>query len=82
LVPVSTVDADVDADVDVDVERMLTRMFDFGLVGRTSTGAPGTPVDTPAHAAFALSAAERSAVLTQNRSNLLPMTQPTSGRWR
>jgi beta-glucosidase len=76
LVPVSTVD------VDVDVERMLTQMFAFGLVGRTSTGAPGTPVDTPAHAAFALSAAERSAVLPQNRSNLLPMTQPTSGRWR
>jgi len=64
-VPVATIDADV--------ERMLAQMFAYGLVGQTSTGVPGTPVDTTAHAAFALSAAERSAVLLQNRSNLLPI---------
>lgn len=61
------------ATVDTDVERMLTQMFAYSLVGRPSTGIPGTPVDSPAHAAFALSAAERSAVLLQNRSNLLPI---------
>jgi beta-glucosidase len=59
--------------LDTDVERMLTQMFAYGLVGQTSTGVPGTPVDTTAHAAFALSAAERSAVLLQNRSNVLPI---------
>jgi len=64
-VPVATIDADV--------ERMLTQMFTYGLVGQTPTGVPGTPVDTTAHAAFALSAAERSAVLLQNRSNVLPI---------
>ena len=64
-VPVTTIDGDV--------ERMLTQMFAFGLVGRTASGAPGAPVDTPAHAAFALAAAERSAVLLQNHSNLLPI---------
>jgi len=64
------------AAVDTDVERMLTEMFAYGLIGPSSTrtpGTPGTPVDTPAHAAFALSAAERSTVLLQNRSNLLPL---------
>jgi beta-glucosidase len=65
--------------VDFDIERMLTKMFAYGLVGRPSTGAPGTPVDTVAHADFALSAAERSAVLLQNRSNVLPI-DPTHVR--
>ena len=59
--------------IDVDVERMLTQMFAFGLVGQAVTGAPGTSVDTSAHTAFALSSAERSVVLLQNRSNLLPV---------
>ena len=59
--------------VDADVERMLTQMFAYGLVERPSIGSPGTRVDTPAHATFALSAAERSAVLLQNRTNLLPI---------
>jgi beta-glucosidase len=61
------------ATVDGDVERVLTQMFAYGIVGRPATGAPGTPVATPAHAAFALTAAERSAVLLQNAGNLLPL---------
>jgi beta-glucosidase len=61
------------ATVDADVERVLTQMFAYDIVGRPAAGAPGTPVDTPAHAAFALTAAERSAVLLRNRSNLLPL---------
>jgi len=61
------------ATVDNDVERVLTQMFAFGLVGRPATGAPGTPVDTAGHTAFALTAAERSAVLLQNTGHLLPL---------
>jgi beta-glucosidase len=59
--------------VDTDVTQMLTQMFAYGLVGRAAAGAPGTPVDSPAHTAFALTAAERSAVLLKNRSDLLPL---------
>jgi beta-glucosidase len=63
--------------VDADVEQVLTQMFAFGLVGRPAGGAPGTPVATPGHAAFALAAAERSTVLLKNKGHLLPLT--TSG---
>ena len=60
--------------VDGDVVRVLTQMFAYGLVGRAATGAPGTPVATPGHAAFALTAAERSAVLLRNSGQLLPLS--------
>lgn len=63
--------------VDADLERVLTQMFAFGLVGRPATGAPGTLVATPGHAAFALTAAERSAVLLQNTGRLLPLAPST-----
>ncbi len=59
--------------VDADVERILTEMFAYGVVGRPATGAPGTPVNVPSHADFALTAAERSAVLLKNQSALLPL---------
>lgn len=65
------------ATVDDDLDRVLTQMFAFGLVGRPATGAPGTPVATAGHAAFALTAAERSAVLLQNTGQLLPLS-PTA----
>ncbi len=65
------------ATVDTDVEQVLTQMFAFGLVGRPASGTPGTPVATPAHAAFALTAAERSAVLLQNTNQLLPLDAST-----
>ncbi len=65
--------------VDADVERVLAQMFAFGLVGRPATGAPGTLVATPAHAAFALTAAERSAVLLQNAGHLLPLSPSALG---
>ena len=35
--------------VDAAVTRVLTQMFAHGLVGRQSSGAPGTPVDTTPH---------------------------------
>jgi beta-glucosidase len=61
------------ATIDSDVEQVLSEMFTFGLIGRSATGSPGTPVDSAAHTAFALTAAERSAVLLRNTSNLLPL---------
>ncbi len=65
--------------VDADVERVLAQMFTFGIIGRPATGAPGTVVATPAHAAFALTAAERSAVLLQNTGHLLPLNPSDLG---
>ena len=59
--------------VDADVERVLTEMFTHGVIGRAATGTPGTPVDVPSHTQFAVTAAERSAVLLVNRSGLLPL---------
>ncbi|HEX7444623.1 MAG TPA: glycoside hydrolase family 3 C-terminal domain-containing protein, partial [Acidimicrobiales bacterium] len=67
------------ATVDNDVERVLTEMFAFGVVGRPTTGAPGTPVDVPSHTAYALTAAERSAVLLKDQSALLPLHPSTVG---
>jgi beta-glucosidase len=62
------------AAIDADLTQVLTQMFAFGVIGRTSTGAPGSLVETPADRAFALLAAERSAVLLQNKSSLLPLS--------
>jgi beta-glucosidase len=69
LLPLSTVDADV--------ERVLTEMFAYGLVGRPAAGTPGTPVATPADTAFAVTAAERSAVLLQDEGHVLPLDPST-----
>jgi beta-glucosidase len=60
--------------VDAAVTRVLTLMFSYGLIGRTETGAAGTPVDSPAHTAFALQAAERSAVLLKDNGSVLPLS--------
>lgn len=60
--------------VDDDVRRVLTQMFAYGVVGRPATGTPGTPVDSAAHTDFALTTAERSAVLLKNASGALPLT--------
>jgi beta-glucosidase len=65
--------------VDAAVTNILTEMFSHGLVGRTSDGSPGDPVDTAAHAHFALTAAEQSAVLLKNTGSLLPL-DPVSHR--
>lgn len=61
------------AAVDAAVIRVLSTMFAHGLVTRPSTGSPDSVVDSPAHTAFALSAAERAAVLLKNSRNVLPV---------
>ncbi len=65
--------------IDADVERVLTALFAHHLVGHLPAGTPGTPVDTPANAAFALRAAERSAVLLRDQGGILPLA-PTAVR--
>jgi beta-glucosidase len=60
--------------VDSAVTRVLTVMFDHGLVGRRATGSPGTPVDSISHTAFALRSAERSAVLLKDNDSVLPLS--------
>jgi beta-glucosidase len=67
------------ATVDADVQRVLTEMFAYGVVGRPTTGGPGTPVDSASHAEFALTAAERSAVLLKDQSGLLPVNAANVG---
>ncbi len=62
--------------VDRAVARVLAEMFKTGLIGRPPAGAPGTPVDTPAHTAFALHAAEQSMVLLKDRGHVLPFHTP------
>jgi beta-glucosidase len=57
-----------------DLRDVLTQMFAYGVVGRPATGTPGTPVDSVAHTTFALTTAERSAVLLKNTSGALPLT--------
>ena len=59
--------------VDQAVIRVLTPMFSYGLIGRAPVGSPGTPVASADHAAFALQAAERSAVLLKDDSAVLPL---------
>jgi beta-glucosidase len=60
--------------VDEAVTRVLTTMFAHGLVGRPNVGSPESVVDTPAHTAFALTTAERSAVLLKDQGGILPLT--------
>ncbi len=61
------------ADVDAAVTRVLTAMFAAGLVGRDDDGTTATPVDSLADALVARETAERSAVLLQDRSHILPL---------
>ncbi len=59
--------------VNTAVGRVLSQMFATGIIGRVPLGSPGTPVDSAAHTAFALKAAERSAVLLKNDGSVLPL---------
>jgi len=66
--------------VDSAVIRVLTQMFANGLVGQPQSGSLDTPVDSAAHADFALKAAERSAVLLKNSGAVLPLDPSPSPR--
>ncbi|MDA8341390.1 MAG: glycoside hydrolase family 3 C-terminal domain-containing protein [Actinomycetota bacterium] len=55
------------------VTQVLTSMFAFGLVQHPRPETPLAPIDTPAHTAFARTAAEDSAVLLQDRGGVLPL---------
>jgi beta-glucosidase len=70
LLPVSSVDNAV--------RRILSTMFATGLVGRTSTGSAGTPVDSLSDGLLARQVAERSAVLLKNRHAVLPLSPSSS----
>ena len=67
------------AAVNAAVSRVLTQMFAHGVIGRDETGSPAAIVDTPAHRAVALHAAESSAVLLKDDDSVLPLP---SGRTR
>ena len=60
--------------VDAAVTRLLTVMFAHHLVGRFEQATLGTPVDSPAHTHFALTAAEQSAVLLKDHGGVLPLS--------
>ncbi len=61
-------------DLDRAARRVLSAMFAYHLVLHPLTGRPGLAVDSPAHAAFALRAAEESMVLLKNAGKLLPLS--------
>ncbi|HTX01224.1 MAG TPA: glycoside hydrolase family 3 C-terminal domain-containing protein [Acidimicrobiales bacterium] len=65
--------------LDAAVESILTEMFRFGLVAHPLSGHTDARVDTPAHAAFALQAAERTIVLLKDSSEILPLSSTSSG---
>ncbi len=65
--------------VDAAVTRLLIVMFAHHLVGRFEQATLDTPVDSPAHTHFALTAAEQSAVLLKDRGSVLPLS-PTRDR--
>ena len=62
------------ATVDRAAARVLTQMFAHGLVDRPASGTPGNAVDSDSHSDFALTAAERSAVLLKDSGGVLPLS--------
>ncbi|MGO8720880.1 MAG: glycoside hydrolase family 3 C-terminal domain-containing protein [Acidobacteriaceae bacterium] len=63
------------ATLDEHVRRILVTMFRFGLFDKPQTGTWDAYVRTPAHAAFALRAAEQGTVLLKNADNILPLSE-------
>ena len=55
------------------VKRVLTEMFDFGMVEHPPTGNINADVATSAHASFARQAAENSIVLLKDARSVLPL---------
>ncbi len=56
------------------VTSVLTEMFAHGLIGRRTSGRASAAADSAGHTAFALAAAERSAVLLKDSGAVLPLS--------
>lgn len=61
--------------LDAAVRRILVEMFRFGLVAHPRAETVASRVDSRAHAAFAVYAAERSMVLLKDASGILPLSR-------
>jgi beta-glucosidase len=61
------------------VARILTEMFDSGVMDTGNTGNINNTVTTPAHVATALQVAEEGTVLLKNASGLLPLSSGSVG---
>jgi beta-glucosidase len=61
------------AELDGMVQRILTAMFQFGVIDHPTTGSVGATVTSTAHAQFARAAAAEAMVLLQNTGGVLPV---------
>src|SRR5580658_1593292 len=61
------------------VERILTALFDSGVMNTGNTGSAGATVSTAAHVSTALQAAEEGTVLLKNSGSLLPLSASSVG---
>jgi beta-glucosidase len=61
------------------VERILTAMFDSGVMNTGNTGSTGATVSTSAHVSTALQVAEEGTVLLKNSGSLLPLSAGSTG---
>jgi beta-glucosidase len=61
------------------VERILTELFNSGVMNTGNTGSTGTTVSTAAHVSTALQVAEEGTVLLKNSGSLLPLSASSVG---
>jgi beta-glucosidase len=61
------------------VERILTELFNSGVMNTGNTGSTGNTVSTAAHVSTALQVAEDGTVLLKNSGSLLPLSPSSVG---
>jgi beta-glucosidase len=61
------------------VERILTALFNSGVMNTGNTGSTGNTVSTAAHVSTALQVAEEGTVLLKNSGRLLPLSASSVG---